>query len=384
MGDPKVGGKAETMKMLTITKIGRKLAVLGFVASISAATVQAADYKIEEVVNGLDSPWAQAFLPNGDILVTELSGQLRVIRNNKLVATPVAGVPESLYAGQGGLMDVVLHPDYANNQLIYLSLSVGTLEANTLRVVRARFTGEALADVQTVFEAAPKRDTAVHYGARMAFMADKTLLITNGDGFDYREEAQDLTNHYGAIVRVTDTGKVPADNPFVGKAPAQPEIWSYGHRNPQSILVDPKTGAVFETEHGPRGGDELNLIEPGKNYGWPKATYGLDYSGARISPYTEYEGTTQPTAYWAPSIALSGATLYRGTQFPEWEGDIFVTSLLFNNVERVDMNGTQAGDREKLFGEVGDRVRNIATGPDGALYMLTEGDDGKMWRVSAE
>ena len=372
------------MKMLTITKIGRKLAVLGFVASISAATVQAADYKIEEVVNGLDSPWAQAFLPNGDILVTELSGQLRVIRNNKLVATPVAGVPESLYAGQGGLMDVVLHPDYASNQLIYLSLSVGTLEANTLRVVRARFTGEALEDVQTVFEAAPKRDTAVHYGARMAFMADKTLLITNGDGFDYREEAQDLTNHYGAIVRVTDTGKVPADNPFVGKAPAQPEIWSYGHRNPQSILVDPKTGAVFETEHGPRGGDELNLIEPGNNYGWPKATYGLDYSGARISPYTEYEGTTQPTAYWTPSIALSGATLYRGTQFPEWEGDIFVTSLLFNNVERVDMNGTQAGDREKLFGEVGDRVRNIATGPDGALYMLTEGDDGKMWRVSAE
>lgn len=366
------------------TQMKRHFLVAGVVFGLTAANVQASDYQLDEIVNGLDSPWSMAFLPNGDMLVTELSGNLRIVRNNKLVAAPVAGVPESLYAGQGGLMDVVLHPDYDTNQLVYLSLSVGTMQANTLRVVRGKFTGDALEDVQTVFEAAPKRDTAVHYGARMAFMADKTLLITNGDGFDYREEAQNRANHYGAIVRVTDTGKVPADNPFADDVSSQPEIWSYGHRNPQSILVDPKTGRVFETEHGPRGGDELNLIEPSKNYGWPKATYGLDYSGARVSPYTEYEGTTQPLTQWTPSIGPSAATLYDGAQFPAWQGDIFISSLVFNYAVRVEMDGTTVGAREIMFEEIGDRLRSISTGPDGALYILSEGADGKMWRVSAK
>ena len=366
------------------SKIGQKLAQVALAFGLLTSAAHAVDYQLDEVVTGLDRPWAMAFLPNGDMLVTELTGQLRIIRNNKLVAMPVAGVPASIFGGQGGLMDIVLHPDYSSNKLIYLSLSVGTPEAKTLRVIRARFTGDAIEDIQTVFEAAPKRDTYVHYGARLAFLADKTLLITNGDGFDYREEAQSLGNHYGAIVRVTDNGKVPADNPFVKDDAPLPEIWSYGHRNPQGILVDPQTGTVFETEHGPRGGDELNIIEPGQNYGWPIATYGLDYSGARVSPYTEYEGTKQPELHWTPSIAPSSMTLYRGSQFPEWDGDIFVSSLVFQNVTRVDMDGTKVIDQETLFAEIGARLRSINTGPDGALYILTEGEIGKLWRVSAK
>ncbi len=358
--------------------------VLALIAGLKMTSVaQAAPYKLDMLVDGFDMPWSMAFLPNGDMLVSELSGKLRVVRNGKLVAEPVAGVPESYYAGQGGLMDIVLHPDYARNQLVYLSLAVGTPKANALRVVRGRFTGDMLENVQTVFEATPKKDTPVHYGGRMTFMPDKTLLIAVGDGFDYREEAQNPANHFGTLVRVTDNGKVPTDNPFIGDDTAQPETYSYGHRNAQSIIFDPVTKQIFQTEHGPRGGDELNLIEPGKNYGWPVATYGLDYSGARVSPYTAYPGMVQPLTHWTPSIAPSAMTMYRGAEFPDWQGDIIVTSLVFNYAVRVDMDGTKAGQHEILFTEIGDRLRDIRTGPDGALYILSEGESGKLWRVSA-
>ena len=362
------------------------------VGSLAGGAARAADYKLEQMVTGLDAPWGLAILPpepnaGSAMLITQLGGQLRLIRNGKLVDEPVQGIPESYYASQGGLMDIVLHPDYADNHLVYLSLAVGNPRANALRVIRGRFTGTALQDVQTVFEATPTKDTPAHYGGRMAFLADKSLLITVGDGFDYREEAQNLNNHFGTIVRVTDSGKVPPDNPFIERDGAQPEIFSYGHRNAQSIIYDKQTGYIWQSEHGPRGGDELNLIEAGKNYGWPIATYGLDYSGARVSPYTEYKGTQQPVIYWTPSIAPSGMTLYRGTQFPQWDGDIFVTSLVFNNVVRVDISGKQVVRREVLFTEIDERIRDIRTGADGALYILSEGKtgdkDGKLWRVSA-
>jgi len=347
-----------------------------------AAPVKAGDYRLTMITDGLDMPWGLAFLPDGDMLGTELSGALRLIRNGEVQKASIEGVPESLYAGQGGLMDIVLHPDFAENRYVYLSLAAGSSRDNKLRVVRGRFTGTALEDVRTIFETAPAKDIPVHYGARMAFMADKTLLITTGDGFDYREEAQNLGNHFGVTARVTDNGKVPTDNPFANDNAAQPEIWSYGHRNPQSIVYDAQTGKVYQTEHGPRGGDELNLIEPGKNYGWPIATYGIDYSGARISPYTEYEGTVQPLKYWTPSIGPSGMELYRGAAFPAWQGDIFVTSLIFNYTVRLDMaNGAPVGE-EILFTEIGERLRDIRQGPDGALYILSEGgDSGKLWRV---
>lgn len=366
--------------------MGRKMTnfLVGFALFILIGVpAKAADYQLDMLVDGLDSPWGLAVLPDGDMLVTELTGQLRLISNGKLVDAPIAGVPESLYGGQGGLMDVVLHPDYASNQLVYLSLSVGTPAANALRIIRGRLVNNALQDIQSVFEAAPAKATRAHYGGRMAFLSDRTLLVTVGDGFDYREEAQNLANHFGTVVRVTDSGKVPDDNPFVGQQGAQPEIWTYGHRNPQSILVDELTGTVYQTEHGPRGGDELNSLKPGENYGWPVATFGIDYSGARISPYTEYPGMTQPLKHWTPSIGPSAMTLYRGTQFPNWQGDIFVTSLVFNHAVRVDMRDGKVGNSEIMFAEIGARLRDIRTGADGALYILSEGDSGKLWRVSA-
>lgn len=359
--------------------------LLGLVGPLTK-TAAAEDYTLEEVVNGLDMPWGLAILPDGDMLVSELSGQLRLVRDGELIVRPVAGVPETFYAGQGGLMDVRLHPNFATNNLVYLSLAVGSGYANALRVVRGRFDGGQLQDVETVFEAAPAKDTAAHYGGRMTFLPDNTLLVTVGDGFDYREDAQNRANHFGTIVRVSDAGKVPADNPYVDDPAALPEVWSYGHRNAQSIIYDAATDTVFQTEHGPRGGDELNIIAPAKNYGWPAITYGIDYSGLQISPYTSYEGMEQPLKYWDPSFGPSGMTLYRGAAFPNWDGDIFMTSLVFNHVVRVDMDGRVAGSDQVLFGEIGERLRDIRTGPDGALYILSEGtgdSDGRLWRVRA-
>ena len=353
-----------------------------FMVNQQAVAQSYGGYNLETIVDGLDSPWGLAILPDGDMLITELTGDLRHIRNGKLVTQAVAGVPQSLYGGQGGLMDIVIHPNYEDNRHVYLSLSVGAPGANALRVIRGRFTGTALEDVITIFEAAPSKNTLVHYGARMAFLPDNTLLINVGDGFDLREQAQNLGNHFGSLVRVTDAGKVPQDNPFIGVADAQPEIYSYGHRNQQSIAVDKASGKIYQTEHGPRGGDELNLIEPGKNYGWPIATYGIDYSGARISPYTSYEGTQQPLVDWTPSIGPSGMTIYDGAQFPDWRGDIFVSSLIFNKIIHIDMVDGAPKRQSDMFGEIGDRLRDIRTGADGALYILSEGDNGKLWRVS--
>ena len=354
----------------------------GLIASNQASAQGMAGYNLETVVDGLDSPWGLAILPDGDMLITELTGDLRHIRNGKLVAQAVAGVPQSLYGGQGGLMDIVIHPNYDENRYVYLSLSVGTDDANALRVIRGRFTGTALEDISTIFESAPSKNTLVHYGARMAFLPDNTLLINVGDGFDLREQAQNLSNHFGSLVRVTDDGKVPQDNPFIGVAGAQPEIYSYGHRNQQSIAVERGSGKIYQTEHGPRGGDELNLIEAGKNYGWPVATFGIDYSGARISPYTSYEGTEQPLVDWSPSIGPSGMTIYDGAQFPDWQGDIFVSSLIYSKIIHIDMVDGAPQRQSDMFSEIGDRLRDIRTGADGALYILSEGDNGKLWRVS--
>ena len=371
-----------------IMKFAIKLAFIGWAGLIgfAAQPASAVNYILEELVNGLDMPWGIAFLPDGDMLVTELSGQLRLIREGELQAQPVAGVPEIYYAGQGGLMDILLHPDFPTNNIVYLSLAVGDRDANTLRVIRGRFEGTVLEDVETVFEAAPTRDTPAHYGGRMTFLPDNTLLVTVGDGFDFREDAQNRANHIGTIVRVSETGKVPADNPYVDDPAALPEVWSYGHRNAQSIIYDAGTDTVFQTEHGPRGGDELNIIEPAQNYGWPAITYGIDYSGLRISPYTSHEGMEQPLEYWDPSFGPSGMTLYRGRAFPHWDGDIFMTSLVFNHVIRVDMDGRVSGAQQILFDEIGERLRDIRTGPDGALYILSEGTgagDGRVWRVRA-
>lgn len=339
-------------------------------------------YQITAVAEGLDHPWNLTFMPDGSILVVQLPGEIRVLRDGVLAPEPVAGVPEVFFKSQGGLFEVLPDPDFAENGYVYLSYAHGTPGENGTRVARARFDGQSLSDLEVIFEATPKKDTPVHYGGVMTFLPDGTLLVAVGDGFDYREQAQRLDNDLGKIVRINRDGSVPEDNPFVGRDGARPEIWSYGHRNIQGLIYDDASGRVIEHEHGPRGGDEINIIEPGKNYGWPVITWGMDYSGARVSPYTEYEGMEQPLLHWTPSIAPCGFTLYRGNIFPQWEGDLFVGALAGQHVRRVDMENGEVVAQEELFADLGKRIRDVATGPDGYLYLVTDGEDGSVLRVS--
>ena len=283
-------------------------------------------YEYEILADDLSHPWGIAVIDSENILFTELTGQLRVIENGILKPDPIGGVPQVLFAGQGGLSGIILDPNFSSNQIIYLSFSSPDKgkKTNTLEVIRAKLTSDSIKEIKTIFKASPSRKTAAHYGARMAFLDDGTLLITSGDGFNYREKAQYLDNHYGKIIRINTDGSIPKDNPFLLNKEAKPEIWSYGHRNLQGIVV--VDGVVYENEHGPMGGDELNIAEPSKNYGWPAITYGKDYSGATISPFTKKDGMEQPIKYWVPSIAPSGMTYYEGSLFPEWKNSL--SSLL--------------------------------------------------------
>ena len=359
------------------------LASLLALALTAASPATAHEYRIETVAEGLEFPWSIAFLPDGRLLVTERAGRLRVIEDGQLEETPVSGVPEAHVRSQAGLFEVMLDPGYADNGWLYLSLAHGSAAANSTRVVRARLVGNALEDLEVVFTAEPARNTSVHYGARMAFLADGSLVVGLGDGFNFREDAQRLDSHTGAIVRIWPDGRVPADNPFIGRADARPEIYSYGHRNVQGLVFDAQRGLLWAHEHGPRGGDELNLILPGRNYGWPVATHGVDYSGARISPYASRPGMEDPRVDWTPSIAPSGMTVYRGDQFPDWQGDLFVTALVAREVRRIQLDGERVVGQESLFGEIGERLRDIKTGPDGALYVLTDSPRGRVLRIAA-
>lgn len=339
----------------------------------SPAKVVKSGYKVSEIAAGLDHPYAIAFLPGGAMLVTERAGRLRVIKDGKLVSTPVGGVPPVHTGSQAGLFDIVLHPKFAENNFVYLTYAHGTDPANTLRLARARFDGAALLDLKVIFEAVPMRDTSNHYGGRIAFLPDDALALTIGDGFEYREKAQDLSTHLGKIVRLNDDGSVHQDNTFSRRPNARPEIYSVGHRNAQGLTYDVQLESLFETEHGPMGGDELNIILPGRNYGWPVITYGMDYSGAYVSPYKERPGMAQPVLQWTPSIAPSGLTVYRGDKFPAWDGDLFVGALAFKHLRRVDLD--QSGNvvgQEELLNDLGQRIRDVRVSPDGYLYVTTD------------
>ena len=359
-----------------------KTTLLGTSLLLCAGAATAADYQVETLADGLSNPWSLAFLPDSGMLVTERSGQLRLIdAAGQLRAEPVAGVPEAFVNGQSGLMEVALAPDFAESGELFLSYSCGTREANHTCLAAATFNGEALENTHEIFRVQPAKKGSAHYGGRIAFLPDNTLLLTLGDGFDYREQAQNTANHLGSIVRLNRDGSAPEDNPFVGQADAMPELYSIGHRNVQGILVD-DAGRVFSHEHGPRGGDEINLIEAGKNYGWPKITYGIDYNGSQISPYTELPGLEQPLVYWDPSIAPSGMTLYQGELFPEWQGSLLVSALAGKEGRRVELKGNAAGEQESLFTELGERFRDVRTGPDGAVYLLTDSPSGQLLRVA--
>lgn len=342
----------------------------------------AGEYHIETLAEGLEHPWALVWLDEERILISERAGRLRLFINGRLHPEPVAGVPDSFVRAQGGLQDLALHPDHANNGWIYLSLAHGDARANATRVVRGRIDGHNWVDNEVIFTASPAKATAVHYGARMAFMNDGTLLISVGDGFNLREDAQRLDTHIGSIVRVTDRGEVPPDNPFVNQTDALPEIYSYGHRNAQGLVVDPETGLIWSHEHGPRGGDELNLINPGGNYGWPVATHGIDYSGARITPHTSRPGMVDPLIDWTPSIAPAGMVQYRGELFAGWDGDLLVASLAERSLRRIRLDGERVLSDELITLGLDRRLRQVQVGPDEAIYLLTDEANGALLRVS--
>lgn len=343
----------------------------------------AGEFVIETVAEGLEHPWAIVFLPDSSTLVTERAGRLRQIdANGRLSPEPVAGVPDAYVASQGGLMDIVLHPEFETNGWIYLSLSHGSAGANATRVVRGHLQDGRWVDNEVIFTAQPFKDTPVHYGGRMAFMNDGTLLISVGDGFDYREAAQSLESHLGTIVRIHDDGRIPGDNPFVDREDTLPGIYSYGHRNPQGMVVEPGSGRVWSHEHGPRGGDELNLVRAGQNYGWPVATHGVDYSGARVTPYATRPGLVDPLIVWTPSIAPAGMSRYRGKLFPEWQGDLLVASLVEQSIRRIRLEGDTVARDEIISLGIDHRLRDVQVGPDGALYVLTDEKSGKVLRIT--
>ena len=341
-------------------------------------------YELEVIAENLDHPWSAVSLPSGDILVTELPGNIKLISLEQSKVINIKNVPEVLFAGQGGLSDITIHPDYNQNGWIYFSYSAysnNNSDSNTLFVDRARIKNNSLIDLENIFKAKADRKAPVHFGAKLLFLKDKSLLITSGDGFDFRELAQSLDNHFGKIIRVLDDGQIPEDNPFFDDPDALSDIWAYGVRNPQGIYLD-QNDIVFENEHGPRGGDELNIIEPGLNYGWPAITYGIDYIGALISPFTEKSGMEQPMHYWTPSIAPSGMTIYEKNLFPEWKDKIFISSLVFSDVRMLTLNEKNIViEEKKLFKEIGKRIRNVLTLPSGELLLITDKKNGQLIKV---
>ena len=347
-------------------------------------------FQVAPVAEGFDTPWSIAWLPNGDLLVTERPGQLRLIRNGELLREPVAGVPPVFAEGQGGLFEVLPHPDFTTNRLLYLSYARPLPEGSTTVVVRGRFENHSLVDLEDVFVA--DSQGRGHYGGRMAWDGEGMLWVTVGErmarpaGNLSLHPAQDPSNHHGVTVRLHDDGSVPADNPFVGHASAKPEVWSYGHRNPQGLAIHPETGEVWATEHGPQGGDELNLIQPGVNYGWPVVGYGVNYgSGSAIHGGTRGEDMENPRHFWVPSIATASLLIYTGDLFPAWKGDFFVGGLAGQQLARVTPSIDRAGriEREETRTHGLGRIRDVRQGPDGYIYLALEsrGAPGRIVRL---
>ena len=339
-------------------------------------------YKVTEVAKGLEHPWAVAFLPDGRLLVTERPGRLRIVARDGSLSAPVAGVPDVYARGQGGLLDVVLDPKFAQNRTIYLSYAEAGDGGAGTAVARGELTGNRLENVRVIYRQQPKVSGGGHYGSRIVFRRDGTIFITQGDRMNYREQAQDLKSGLGKVIRVNTDGSIPKDNPFVGRDDARPEIWSWGHRNVQSAALHPDTGALWTVEHGARGGDELNHPEAGKNYGWPTITYGREYSGLPIGRgLTAREGMEQPVYYWDPVIAPSGMTIYTGNRYPGWKGSFFIGSLTPGALVRLVVDKGRVTKEERYLGQLGERIRDVRQGPDGLLYMVTDSEDGRVLRL---
>jgi len=370
-----------------------KLALVVAVSLGLSATVAADEYTTERhtvemttLTENLSHPWGMTFLPDGSMLVTERDGILNHISADGSERTKIKGTPEVVARSQGGLLDVNIDPDFSNNGWIYISYSEPNQnggEGNSTAVMRGKLDGDQWVDGEVIFRQAPKYESGAHFGSRLVFSPEGHLFITLGDRYSRMEDAQTLDNHHGKIVRIWPDGSVPEDNPFVGDDDALDEIWSYGHRNVQGAAIHPDTGELWTIEHGPQGGDEVNIPKAGKNYGWPTITYGEDYGGGEIGIGTHKEGMEQPYYYWLPSIATAGSIFYTGDQFKHWQGDLLVTALRGQMIARLDLEEGRMIHEERLFdGDIDFRIRDIEQGPDGMLYILSDEDNGRLIKLS--
>ena len=350
-----------------------------------AQTVESAKakFRVETIASGLENPWSLAFLPDGRKLITERPGRLRILGSDGKLLKPVAGLPPVAAVGQGGLLDVALSPDFLTSRVLYFTFTEPR-GGNGTSLARARLVddkdGAKLTELKIIFRQEPAVAGGFHFGSRIAFSRDGTLFVTLGERYR-RDAAQDLSTHLGKVVRLKPDGSVPPDNPFVSLGHAKPEIWSYGHRNPQGAAIHPVTGKLWIHEHGPRGGDEINIPEKGKNYGWPVVGYGLEYSGARLHASAEKEGMTPPIHQWTPSIAPSGMLFYAGAAFPAWRGNLFVGALAGQHLARLELDGEKVVSEEKLLAGLSARIRDVREAPDGTIWLLTDHRDGKVLRL---
>ena len=366
-------------------------AVMSFGGSSGAAaqpllteTTEKAEIAVESVARGLNRPWGLAFLPDGRMLVTEKPGRLRIVTPDGKLSQPLAGVPAVSAGGQGGLLDVALDPNFADNRLIYFTYAETRGDGNATTAARARLNeaaGTGLENLAIIFRQEPTYAGNNHFGSRLAFAPDGTLFITTGERFNLRDKAQDLSTDLGKVIRIRPDGTVPPDNPFVGRSDARPEIWSYGHRNIQAAAINPASRELWTVEHGARGGDEVNIPRKGLNYGWPIISYGVNYDGSKIGVGTKKDGMEQPIFYWDPSIAPSGMAFYTGDKFPAWRGSLFVGALAGQHLNRLEISGDRVAKEERLLSGLRSRIRDVRQGPDGFLYLLTDQEEGRILRV---
>ena len=340
--------------------------------------------EVRTFARGLVNPWALAFLPDGRMLVTERPGRIRIVTTEGQLSPPLKGVPDVWAFGQGGLLDIAIDKSFSQNNTIFFCFAERSQGGARTAVARARLNDGIgrLDDTRIIFRQEGPLSQGNHHGCRIAQADDGNLFVTLGEHFTFRDQAQDLGNHLGKLIRIAPDGSVPAGNPLIGRADARPEIWSYGHRNGQGLAIHPATGELWEIEHGPRGGDEVNIIGKGKNYGWPVIGYGIDYNGAKIHESTARDGMEQPIKYWVPSIAPSGMTFYTAALFPKWTGSLFTGALAGRMLVRLSLNGNTVTGEERLLQNLNERIRDVRQGPDGALWLLTDNSAGRILRVS--
>ncbi|TVQ42450.1 MAG: PQQ-dependent sugar dehydrogenase [Gloeocapsa sp. DLM2.Bin57] len=342
------------------------------------------------LIEGLEHPWGMDWLPTGEILITERPGRLRIVRDGQLDLDPISGVPRVLALGQGGLLDVAVHPRFAENGYIYLTYADGTETTNQTKVARGVFNGVEIENLETIFAVDQPKTGGQHFGSRILWLPDETMLVTIGDGGNpplqlegqlIREQAQNLQSYLGKVIRINDDGSIPSDNPFVGESGVNPLIWSYGHRNIQGIAFDSVNNRIWSTEHGSRGGDELNLLKPGENYGWPEVSHSLEYStGEPVSAHQSLPGMIDPREVWTPAIAPSGLTVYYGDRFANWSGNLLAGGLVSQSVHRIELDDSgNVINQEQI--PINQRVRDVRTGPDGLIYILTDRSSGQLIRL---